>query len=66
MNTKFLTYVLILVGAAFIIYDQLSAVENTYALVIGLILLMFGLYRLSRGIKGSQPEQPYIVNEEEE
>ncbi len=66
MNSKFLTYTGILVGGALIIYGQLSDEDHTELLIIGLVLLMLGLYRLSRGIKGNKPEQPYILDEEEE
>ena len=66
MNTKLVTYISILIGAAITIYEQVNEHENLYMLIVGLFLLMFGLYRLSRGIREEKPEQSYIVNDEEE
>ena len=66
MNTKFLTYASILIGAIITIYEQATEHQNIILLTVGLVLLMLGLFRLSKGIKGDKPEQSYIVNDEEE
>lgn len=46
MNSKrqTLNIVIIVVGAALLIYDLTGENENIYLKIIGLVLLMFGLY----------------------
>lgn len=46
MNSKrqTLNIVIIVVGAALLIYDLTGENENVYLKIIGLVLLMFGLY----------------------
>lgn len=46
MNSKrpLLNFVIIVVGAALLIYDLTGENENVYIRIIGLVLLMFGLY----------------------
>ncbi|MCF7560894.1 LPXTG cell wall anchor domain-containing protein [Sabulilitoribacter multivorans] len=47
---KYLNYILILVGAIVAIYAKTGANQNQYILIGGIILLMIGVYRISRNI----------------
>jgi len=47
---KYLNYVLILVGAFVAIYAESGADQNQYILIGGIVLLMVGIYRISKTI----------------
>ena len=62
-----LAYLAILIGSFIIIYTQDNVQENWYYLIIGIVLLMGGIYVVSTGIQsGSKPPETYIRSEEEE
>ena len=44
--SKYLNYILILIGCVIAIYAQAGEKQNTLILVLGIIVLMFGLYRI--------------------
>ena len=50
LNSRIFNFMLILVGGMIAIYAKAEEQQDVYILLIGIILLMFGLYRLSRGI----------------
>lgn len=47
---KYLNYVLILVGAFVAIYAKSGVQQNQYILIGGIVLLMIGIYRISKTI----------------
>lgn len=47
---KTINYVLILIGCAIAIYAQAEEEQNVVILVLGIIILMFGIYRVSSTI----------------
>lgn len=47
---KYLNYILILVGAITAIYAKAYFKQNSYILIGGLVVLMVGVYRLSKTI----------------
>ena len=49
MNTK-INYLLIIIGGFLTLYANSDAQENDYLLIGGIVLLMIGLYRLTRTI----------------
>lgn len=44
-NSQLINFILITVGGGFLLYEISSQNENVYFLIIGIVLLMFGLYR---------------------
>jgi hypothetical protein len=51
MNTnRLVNIILILTGGLIALYAQAEENQNVYILIGGIVLLMTGLYRLSRGI----------------
>ena len=64
---KFYYYIMLLIGAALVIYTQSSPQEDPYVLIIGFCLLMAGLFGVYSSIKGSKPDyDPYAVQNDEE
>jgi len=50
VNSRIFNFILILVGGIIAIYAKAEVEQDVYILLLGIIILMFGLYRLSRGI----------------
>ena len=46
-NSKKTDYLLVLIGCFVAIYAQVDAQQNVFVLVIGIVILMFGLYKIS-------------------
>jgi hypothetical protein len=48
--SKSINYILILVGGLVALYAQAGETQNQYLLISGVIVLMMGLYRISRNL----------------
>ncbi|NQX86918.1 MAG: hypothetical protein HRT67_13645 [Flavobacteriaceae bacterium] len=66
MKKKWLNYVFILLGGFAIFIADAKDRKDDYILIIGIMLLMFGLYRLTRGISNTKPEAPFVKSETDE
>ena len=66
MNSRTITYILIVLGAISAIYAQAEKEQNTYLLIVGFAALMIGLYRLSRGISSRNAEENFVKSEKSE
>lgn len=66
--SRILNTVCILLGGAVAIYAQAETKQNTYLLIGGIVLLMFGVYRTSRNIpsKFDNPQEETFVKTEED
>ena len=47
---KYLNYILIIIGAFVAMYAKTGVNQNQYILIGGIVMLMIGVYRLSRNI----------------
>ena len=56
-SSKYLSYALILIGCAIAVYAQAEAQQNTLVLVLGIIVLMYGLYRVYSTIPNKKEEE---------
>ncbi len=66
-NSRILNLILIVIGGVVAIYAEPGEGQNTYILLAGVMLLMIGLYRLSKGISSkNHNEDSSFVKEEEE
>ena len=64
--SKTINFVSIVVGGIIAIYAQADAEQNTYLLIGGIVLLMFGIYRTSRNIPSKyekQEEESFVKSE---
>lgn len=50
--SRLINIILILAGGIIAIYSQAEENQNVYILIAGIVMLMTGLYRLSRNISG--------------
>ena len=68
LNSRTFNFALILVGGIIALYANAEEQQELYILLIGITILMFGLYRLSRGISIRKVESngPDNIEEEEE
>ncbi|NNC51202.1 MAG: LPXTG cell wall anchor domain-containing protein [Flaviramulus sp.] len=48
---NYLNYFLIIIGAIVAMYAKTGTNQNQYVLIGGIVLLMIGIYRISRNIK---------------
>lgn len=48
--SRTINYIFILLGGLVAIYAQAGEVQNEYLLISGVVLLMIGLYRVSRNL----------------
>lgn len=69
MNISRLINILCIVAGGLVaFYAQAEAKQNTYLLMGGIVLLMFGIYRTSRNIPSKfdkQEEETFIKKEDE-
>ena len=66
-NSRALNLILIVIGGVAAIYAEPGEGQNTYILLAGVMLLMIGLYRLSKGISSKKYDNDSnFVKEEEE
>jgi len=65
--SKLLNYLLIIIGAIIAIYAQADKQQDTLVLVGGIVLLMLGIYRISRNIS-DKPKGPdgFVKTEKED
>ena len=66
MNYRTVTYIIIATGAILGIYADAYMDDNQVLLVLAIAILMFGLYRLARGISSRKQDESFIKSEEEE
>lgn len=62
---KYLNYILILIGAIVAIYSKVGEAQNQYILIGGIVMLMVGVYRISRTIP-SKNDTEEITNSSED
>jgi len=67
LNSRTFNFILILVGGLIALYADAEKQQEVYILLVGIMILMFGLYRLSRGIsdKNKKTEEDTNLDEEE-
>lgn len=59
MNTsRALSFLLIIIGGVIAIYAQAGADQNEYLLIGGIMVLMLGVYRISRNIPSKNDDGP--------
>ncbi|WP_412984770.1 hypothetical protein [Pontimicrobium sp. IMCC45349] len=63
---KGINYFLILIGAAVAIYADAQEQQNAYILIGGIIVLAFGLFRLSSTIPNRKEEDEEFVKTEKD
>lgn len=54
---KYVNYIIILLGACVAIYAKAGEEQNQVVLIIGIALLMVGLYRISTGIQSKRDRE---------
>lgn len=62
--SKSINYILILLGGLVALYAQAGESQNQYLLIGGVVVLMIGLYRISRNL--SSKHEPSEQEESEE
>lgn len=61
---KYINYILILLGAFVAMYAKAGADQNQALLVIGIVMLMLGVYRVSRKIPSKNREEDDVEDSE--
>ncbi|TWO31491.1 hypothetical protein E1J38_013745 [Seonamhaeicola sediminis] len=59
-----MNYILIVVGAIVALYANGSKEQNQYILITGIVLLMVGIYRLSRTIPSKRDKDNKLNSDE--
>ncbi|WP_223552267.1 hypothetical protein [Aestuariivivens sp. NBU2969] len=54
---KYFNYLLILVGAIVAMYAKVGANQNQFILIGGIVVLMIGVYRISKSIPSKRNEE---------
>ena len=62
MSTKNTNYILIVIGCLIAFYANAKDIQNEYLLIVGIAVLMLGIYRLSRTIPSKNNEDDNIDN----
>lgn len=53
---KYLNYILILIGAIVAMYAKAGKAQNQLILIVGIVILMIGIYRISKTIPSKKDE----------
>ncbi|MBD0822895.1 MULTISPECIES: hypothetical protein [Aestuariibaculum] len=61
---KYINYILIVLGAIVAIYSKAGEEQNQYVLIAGIIILMTGVYRISKTIPSKNSEEEYTEDNE--
>jgi hypothetical protein len=66
--SRLINFICIVAGGLVALYAQAQEQQNTYLLMGGLVLLMFGIYRTSRNIPSKQDkkEEEALIKTEDE
>ncbi len=54
---KNVNYLLIIIGAAVAMYSKAGTEQNQYVLIGGIIILMIGIYRISKNIPSKHKDE---------
>lgn len=65
MKNNTISYLLIILGGLIAFYANAETQQNVYVLIIGIIVLMLGVYRLTTTIP-SKKNKNEVFNDEEE
>ena len=66
LKSRRFNFILIFVGGIIALYANAEEQQEMYILLIGIMILMFGLYRLSRGISSKIENSQEHTNLDEE
>lgn len=66
LKSRRFNFILIFVGGIIALYANAEEQQEMYILLIGIMILMFGLYRLSRGISSKNENNQEHSNLDEE
>ncbi|RMZ51165.1 hypothetical protein EB822_04770 [Flavobacteriaceae bacterium PRS1] len=66
LKSRRFNFILIFVGGIIALYANAEEQQEMYILLIGIMILMFGLYRLSRGISSKNKNSQEHTNLDEE
>lgn len=66
MGANSLKYIVLLTGSGILIYDDISTESMGILSLIGLILLVVGIYLISKGIGEKPKVDPYAVQSYDE
>ncbi|NMH86077.1 hypothetical protein [Flavivirga algicola] len=61
---KYFDYILIILGAIVAVYAKYDTKQNEYILMGGIVILMIGIYRISRNIPSKHDREEDIDNPE--
>tara|TARA_R110002111_G_scaffold145824_1_gene212419 strand:- start:1532 stop:1744 length:213 start_codon:yes stop_codon:yes gene_type:complete len=67
--SRIINFICIVTGGLVALYAQAQKQQNIYLLIGGIVLLMFGIYRISRNIKSkynNTDEETFIKTEDED
>lgn len=64
-NNNFINYILIIIGGGIAIYANAEKQQNTVVLIIGIILLMYGIFRLTQKIPSKKEANEDIDNDKD-
>ncbi|WP_040282041.1 hypothetical protein [Psychroserpens damuponensis] len=62
MNRK-ISYILIVIGGFVAIYAQAKADQNQLILIVGIVILMLGIYSISRNIPSKKDQEDEHQND---
>jgi uncharacterized membrane protein len=65
-NKNLISYLTIVLGGSIAIYANAAKEQNVLLLVLGIILLMFGVYIVNSKLTSKPPKKEYDLIDEEE
>jgi putative Mn2+ efflux pump MntP len=64
-SSRFISVLLIVFGAIVAVYAKAGAEQNVYILIAGIVLLMLGVYRISKNIPSKNDQETNEKNSQE-
>lgn len=60
------TYLIIIIGSVILVFANTETLKTPYLYIVGIILLMFGLFNVSRTVRSKEDIKDVDFNDEDE
>jgi len=65
--SKYINYLLLIIGSMVAVYAQAGEEQDVVVLILGIVILMFGLFRISSSIPSKSDKNPESqINQEDD
>jgi len=63
LKNKYIYYLSVVIGGAIAIYANASEQQNTLILILGIVFLMFGIFKIQSTIPSKKEKETFVESE---